>query len=127
MGIKDIKLGPKSPYAATTTTTADKDAWVDAVMDAAGKVGCSCGQYILRDRDELYELRGVIHRAGNPCHAKDGSKQVGVLPGERYAPKSSTASPPKQTIEERMANVERVMADLLIRLRRHSPATWDDV
>lgn len=105
MGIKTIKLGPRSRLAGDVPpevqqavddvlAAAPKEAFVEAAVSAAawpetfvdhpsvqvGGIGCGCGRQLLPTRDATWEHQGVVHRHGLPCYRKGESKQLGALP-----------------------------------------------
>lgn len=108
MGIREIKLGPKSKLAEPAADAQQREDFVEAVMSATMGTGCACGRYLLKSPTETYEVRGTVHRANLPCHVKGESKQEGVPPSGLGT---------LNDLERRMVAVEKVMADLVRRLK----------
>jgi hypothetical protein len=64
--------------------------------------GCGCATYHLPEKQDL-EIDGVVHRYSKPCQRVGESKQLGAV--VRRVP-----------LEDRVAALEKVVADLVLRV-----------
>lgn len=67
--------------------------------------GCGCGRWHMPEGEDCLEIDGIVHRWSRACYREGESKQRTYLDFTNQI-----------TLEKRVANLERVVADLVQRM-----------